>query len=654
MIKSKLFIFKGIFNYIKDENFLYKLIKYSKKTQRQLNISKDNYIIRYFHKIGLKTDLYINYYYDFFNCRYQNIEKDGFDKDILYRNLKTDFSKYKFDMILLAKYIYFEYKNFNGAGYGRQFPIDIYSPFLFYLSKAKKFDEIFFIPISAKTINDFNLKDDYIKVFKQLYLYNSPKKLTPYLNVYFNYQNDNDIQYLADFKIFSKIKRLSLEKQYAPLTNEMTNYDNFFKLLFSPKNIKSNNLVYLDIQIETSYQGISAKIVENLNKFKLIKHLKLQGFDFNETFYLKLKQLESLYLESCQYITFYENFCSNLEEINLLGSQIVKSKSLLNFNKLKILKGAQTFYDIINLKSLEKLQNFDGTAYDFIFLENQFLEEITLSSIKNYSQEIEQKMINKIISMKSLKEVSIPIEYFSNDNTQNIKEYNYSVKDLTIHSKNHDDDDFDGFHISKYLANLLTLRIYGENKNNNKERIIKIEKEDDYSNLEDIYLYLNNFGCKLYIPYEKIKTFTYNENGENKVSFKFNKYNYIFKSLNKYKGTFRSPFYLETIDNIFNNKNKVPKLKIFTISGTLKNKINEDLYSNFIKKLLELKNLETIEIIIEIIEENNEEDIFDCFKTVKFRNYSEKELKDLFPNLDYKKYKSISISNLDSPIPTSI
>ena len=362
---------------------------------------------------------------------------------------------------------------------------------------------------------------------------------------------------------------------------------------------------------------------------------------------MKLKQLESLKLWLCINITFYENFCSNLEKLDLFGSQIVKSKSLLNLNKLKILKGAQTFYDIINLKSLEKLKNFEGTAYDFIFLENQLLEEITLSSINNYSKEIEQKMINKIISMKSLKEVSMPMEYFSNDNIQNIKEYNYSVKDLTIHSKNHDDDVFDGLQISKYFANLLTLKIYGENKNNNKEIIIKIENEEDYSNLEDIYLDLHNFGCKLYIPYEKIKTFTYNEYGTNRVSFRFNKYKYLFKSLNKFNGSFTSPFYLETINNIFNNKDKVPNLKIFTISGTLENKINEDLYLNFIKKLLELKNLETIEIIIEIDDYKLKN-----IKEVKFSNYSEKELKDLFPNLNYKKYNSISISKLDSPIPT--
>ena len=304
--------------------------------------------------------------------------------------------------------------------------------------------------------------------------------------MYFIYQNDNNIQYLADFKIFSKIKRLRLKKESTLDINEMINDKNFFKLLFSPKNINSNNLVYLDIEIDISYHRINAKIVKSLNKFKLIKHLKLKGFVFEKTFYLKLIQLKSLNLWSCKNITFDENSCSCLKEMHLFDSHIVKSKSLLNFNELKILDGAQTFYDIINLKSLEKLRKFQGEAYDFIHLENELLEQITLSSETNYSQEIEQKMINKIISMKELKKVSMPIKYLSNENIQNIKGYNYSIKDLTIESENSDNNDFIKLNISKRFADLFTMAIYGKKNNNKKESIeIIIEEEDGYSNLEN-------------------------------------------------------------------------------------------------------------------------------------------------------------------------
>ena len=230
----------AIFDYIKDENYLYEFIRYSKKNQERFGITKEHYKQRYFEKIGVNyLHSYLNYYYDFIRGCYNNIDLDGFDKDILYSKLKMDLSKYKFDMKVLAEYIYSLHKYINDNE-KVALPIDIYSPFLFYLSKKEKFNKIFFIPISGKIINDFNLKDDYIKVFKQLYLYNSPK-----LNVHFLWQNDNDIQCLTDFKIFSKIKRLNVKDESTLITSETINYKNFFKLLFSPKNIKGNNLVYL-------------------------------------------------------------------------------------------------------------------------------------------------------------------------------------------------------------------------------------------------------------------------------------------------------------------------------------------------------------------------------------------------------------------------
>jgi hypothetical protein len=640
----------AIFDYIKDENYLYEFIRYSKKNQERFGITKEHYKQRYFEKIGVNyLHSYLNYYYDFIRGRYKNIDLDGFDKDILYRKLKTDWSKYKFDMKVLAEYIYSIHKYINDIEKSA-LPIDIYSPFLFYLSRKEKFNKIFFIPISGKIINDFNLKDDYIKVFKQLYLYNSPK-----LNVHFLWQNDNDIQYLTDFKIFSKIKRLNVKDESTLITSEIINYKNFFKLLFSPKNIKGNNLVYLDIKINKRNHRINAKNVESLNKFELIKHLKLDGFKFKQKFYLKLKQLKSLKLRSCTNITFDENSCSNLEKMILEYSQIVQSESLLNFYILNELEGSQIFSDIINFKSLEKLQKFKGEAYDFIHLENTLLEEITLSSSQKYSQEIEQKMINKIISMKTLKTVYIPLLHL-HDEKQFLKGYNNSVKDVTIKLENNDNNNFVKYN-SSYFSRTLELslfeKIYSKRENKNVSRIIIGEEEDYYSNLLHLSLFSNNSNVILNIPCKKLKTLRYSEYGENKVTFEFEKKNSIFKSLIEFSGRFKSPLYLETINDIFNNKDKVPNLKIFIIRGELRDEINEDLYLQFIAKLLELRNLEEIEINIEIIKYENVklDDSVDNgpMHIYKFRKYLEKELTDLFPNINFRKFKSISISNLDSP-----
>ena len=425
-------------------------------------------------------------------------------------------------------------------------------------------------------------------------------------------------------------------------------------MLFSPKNIKGNNLVYLNIEINIKNHRINAKIVESLNKFELIKHLTLDGFKFKQKFYLKLKQLKSLNLCHCTNITFDENSCSNLEKMILDKSQIVQSESFINFYKLNELEGSQIFSDIINLKSLEKLQKFKGEAYDFIHLENSLLEKITLYSEQKYSQDIEQKMINKINSMKTLKTVYIPLLHLY-DEKQYLKGYNNSVKDLTINFENNDNNNFVKYN-SSYFPETFKLaffeRIYSKRENKNVSRIIIGEEDYYYSNLQHLSLSSNNSNVILNIPCKKLKTFKYEEKGQYMVTFEFEKKDSIFKSLIEYYGFFESPLYLETINDIFNNKDKVPNLKIFKIEGKLDDEINEDIYLQFIRKLLELRNLEEIEINIEIIKfEDGELDdslLFDMH-IYKFRKYLEKELMDLFPNINFQKFKSISISKLDSP-----
>ena len=369
---------------------------------------------------------------------------------------------------------------------------------------------------------------------------------------------------------------------------------------------------------------------------------------------MKLKQLKSLKLRSCTNITFDENSCSDLEKMILEYSQIAQSESLLNFYILNELEGSQIFSDIINFKSLEKLQIFKGEAYDFIHLENTLLEEITLSSSQKYSQEIEQKMINKIISMKTLKTVYIPLLHLL-DEKQFLKEYNNSVKDVTIKFENNDNNNFVKYN-SSYFPEALELalieKIYSKRENKNVSRII-IGEEDYYSNLLHLRLSSNNSNVILNIPCKKLKTLRYSEYGENKVTFEFEKKDSIFKSLIEFSGSFKSPLYLETINDIFNNKDKVPNLKIFIIGGELRDEINKDLYLQFISKLLELRNLEEIQINIEIIKYEivKLDDSFDndAMHIYKFRKYLEKELTDLFPNINFQKFKSISISNLDSP-----
>ena len=256
--------------------------------------------------------------------------------------------------------------------------------------------------------------------------------------------------------------------------------------------------------------------------------------------------------------------------------------------------------------------------------------------------------------MKTLKTVNIPLLHLY-DEKQYLKGYNNLVKDLTINFENNDNNNFVKYN-SSYFPEAFKLaffeRIYSKRENKNVSRILIGEEDYYYSNLQHLSLSSNNSNVILNIPCKKLKTFKSEEKGQYKVTFEFEKKDSIFKSLIEYYGSFKSPLYLETINDIFNNKDKVPNLKIFKIEGELDDEINEDIYLQFIRKLLELRNLEEIEINIEIIKfEDGELDdslLFDMH-IYKFRKYLEKELMDLFPNINFQKFKSISISKLDSP-----
>ena len=381
-IKSKN-ILDLVMKFIKDNKFFYKLIAYSKKDQLKYKISKNKYIDLFYDNLRLDINSYIHFNCNFFG-KYTNIE--NFDKYLLLRNFKNDLLKYKFNIYQLAYYIncvypktimdlihngsfvsYFD-KNiqYNNEKEKEDFlarPIEIYSPFFFILSLVENFEDKYYIPISAYMINKFNLKDDYINAFNKLKQIQNSKNL----NIHFFYINDNDINYLIDLNIFKKIKKLTLEPDNNELNDNVINYNNFFKKLFSPENINSNNLIYLKLKIDKNNR-INPKLVENLNEFKLIEELYLSGFKFNETFYLKLKYLKSLKLSYCENISFDENSCNKLENLDLFYSKIVKSKSLLKFPELKSLIGNQIFKEIIDLKSLAKLERFIGESYDFIKL----------------------------------------------------------------------------------------------------------------------------------------------------------------------------------------------------------------------------------------------------------------------------------------------
>ena len=85
--------------------------------------------------------------------------------------------------------------------------ISIESPLFNILSKTKNFSKIFTIHISQEIIDEYKLKEDYIKFFDNL-----NKLDIKYASIFYILKDMNKINYLKEFNInFNKIKRLTLK-----------------------------------------------------------------------------------------------------------------------------------------------------------------------------------------------------------------------------------------------------------------------------------------------------------------------------------------------------------------------------------------------------------------------------------------------------------
>jgi hypothetical protein len=159
--------------------------------------------------------------------------------------------------------------------------------------------------------------------------------------------------------------------------------------------------------------------MNNLNNFKSLKILHLRGFEFENTFNLNLSTLIELSLENCINITLDDCLCSNLKNLYIEDCYFSLPDTLLKFPKLEICDffniDEQKFSSIIDFQSLDKIKIFSGEVCDFLHLNNIILEEVTLFSLVDNSYEIEEKLFEKIISLKNLKKISFELYYLDID-----------------------------------------------------------------------------------------------------------------------------------------------------------------------------------------------------------------------------------------------
>jgi len=344
-IKSK-HILHYILNYIEDKNFKYKLFLYSKKLQIkhdvELIVLKENYLKK------LKFDL----------DKYLYIEPNLFQKGILSKEYNNFLIEKKLDKIRLENILYeiFEKREIKDIDEedvdkikDHEKLINIESPLFMILSTTRNFGKIFTIYISQKIIDEYKLKDEYIKFFDKLNNLN-----INYASIFYNLEDINKISYLKEFNIsFNKIKSITIENNYEDEDNIIEKKaNNFFEILFSFDNIR-NNLIYLNIKLK--YCKINPELFENINNFKLLKYLYIKNISFDKDFIIKLNKLKLLSALSCENIKLSEMSNEKLNKLNLILNKISNINILdkVDFKELKELN--LSFNNISNINILEKV-----------------------------------------------------------------------------------------------------------------------------------------------------------------------------------------------------------------------------------------------------------------------------------------------------------
>ena len=407
-INSK-YIFHNIFNYIKNSNFKFKLFNHNKYFQNILDLTLFDYQEKYFRKYieNVKLDV-LDYL----------TKAPSINNKRLEEKLKENLTEFNYeDNYDFQRYALFCIKNYLIKNEAPLF-IDIYSPFFDSVSNSDFFENVF-LNIYINDNNKYNLKNDYISFFNKL-----NKQDLKYPGISFYIENIKEtINYFEMFNInLKKIKRINL----------LIYNNKIFEFLFS--NDFKNNLLYLELNYENKFQEIEETYLEKINEFQILNELHLIGFIFKNVFILKLPNLQILYISKCNNITLSEDSTLNLKSLYFEWFIFVKQDFLFKFPQLEQCDfGSEEIYGIVDLSSFIKLKTINNIfASDFLYLESNTLEKAII--LKNsISKQVydEEKIIKKILSLKTLKNVTYEIDSFPKD-IQEIRDRNYNITNIHI------------------------------------------------------------------------------------------------------------------------------------------------------------------------------------------------------------------------------
>ena len=641
------YILERIFAYIEDNNFKYKLFSFSNLFQKKMNIGLFNYQELYFKKYDLNLNFYLN------------LSSFDLDKRTLLKDTLNDtIRKKKIDADLFKSYVinYFKYKSKEEISkegnlkFNSKLLIDISSPFLEILSQTDILGQYFTIsiPINYFTTNN-NLKGEYISCFDKL-----NKTKAKYSSLKIDFKKNEDIDIIKELNInFEQIKELAILKTGR---SETYNYNYFFSNLFTIKSFINNNIKYLYLNIFDSYNSIKvdSSSLEGLNNFLNLENLKLNSFYINDIFTLKLSNLKELELNRCENIIFGDNL--NLKNLVLIDCDISNINSLINLPEVEnceLVINNKTFikyYKIFDFSQFQKIKKLKCECSDFLHLnDNSLVERAEILSKIKTSKEIEENLLKKIINLKKLREISFKL---SNTNFNEIpKGKNFSIQKMKLFLEYNKNIDCNLCNLLDTLYNLREIEICTpKNNKNNKIKIvqnpnIKIEKISiEGSDNKDIEIYCGPFENLKYISLNNIAgAFS---DLKNTLPIFAKKCNAIFKSLTDFK-FYSGEMNFNDFDKLYINLDKLSNLKNFSFDCIVKD-MNKMYYENFIKKLLSMK-LEVINLTMRIFCEENDEQEEQEEQEEKddedFDNrfsYSEKELKEIYPDMELDKHYSIS------------
>ena len=628
-IASK-FALRNIFEYIKDDNFKLKLVVHSKELQKKLDITLFDYIVKYF----INNDFEIKNYCsidDDNDIRFPKILKNKLNKFLLKYHLNiSDLQSYLIEYFKkYSKELKDNYKNEN------KIKVDIFSPILNILLNIDIFEDIFIISVNInRMILNKNLINDYINFFDSL---NKKNKNYSLLIKYFS--NSYHFDFINTFKIDdNKIKYLVIKSDYHDKIENI----GFFPYLFHSKNIE-NSVIYLDIDLGDN--KIEPYLFENINNFKVIENLSLINIHFKTIFIIKLINLKILSLDSCKNITFLENTNYNLKELILRYSEIIKQNTKFKFPQIEVLKISDVNSNIYSLmfdfENMKKIRILKARCIEVNHIGDNLLENI---EIEYGPLNSERKVLEKLLTIKTLKEISFEIKYLNNNEIQKIKGKNTSVNNFEI-KWNYNVEDSICYNLQNLFPNLkyFCVKSYNDTKGNSKKLEIK---ENLDCKINEINIDCNgNKNVKLYCgPYEDLKGIqiylgNFIFDFQNSFPIFNDKRNIVFKSLIYFNLTQQTlkffdddqlfKFKFNTLNNIYNNIDNMPNLQEFELN-ILSIDIDDNFYENFIKKLIE-KNLNFIYFSIK----RNKNDSKDL--------YTYDELKLICPKLNKRNFKNYTI-----------